>query len=259
MFIWGFWLSGQPVDYAVSLGVMYTLSSFLGAQLLKTVLRSGYSLESIPDVLAFTLAGPLFIGLLNATLCVATICVQVEVIPWGEFDRLWKPWFLGESLGILVVAPLLLVWSSRTKINWSNRQFVEVGVWMTFLFSSSGLLFSATGRRRTPCAIRWSWYFSPLWPGGRSASASGGATTGVVLISMLAMWELIQVFGPEKKYISQSPEFLWGLCRHHQRNELLPGGGIDGTAAARRVHPPERNAAARIYRCLAGCGLRNLG
>lgn len=206
--LWAFWLSEMSLPFSLALGAVYTLSASLGAWLLGRALHSDTTLENIRGVTVFLLAGPLAAGLVNALLGVAVICAIEPTVPWGEYGRLWKPWFLGDALGILVVTPFLLVWSSRTKINWSNRQVVEVAIWIAALSFFGLVIFgnwAPTDTLRYPLELT----LFPLMAWGAIRFGQRGATTGIVLISIMAVWELIQVFGPENKYISQSPEFLW--------------------------------------------------
>ncbi|QYY34778.1 ATP-binding protein [Ruficoccus sp. ZRK36] len=206
--LWGLWINGQSVGYTLMIGSIYVLSTALGASVLRWMMRSIYSLETIRDVMVFLLAGPLLVGVINASLCTWVVCAQVDLLTWNDYSRLWKPWFLGESLGVLVVAPFLLVWTSQTKVNWSNRQFAEVGVWIIALAFFGIVIFgnwAPTDTLRYPLELA----LFPLMAWGAVRFGQRGATTGVVLVSIMAMWELLQVFGPEQKYISQSPEFLW--------------------------------------------------
>ena len=206
--VWGVWLSGQPIGYAVAQGAAYAVSSGAGAWALRKTLVGDYSLESIRTVLLFLLAGPLLAGLLDATLGATALCGMIQEVPWREFSRLWRPILLGDALGVLVVTPFLLVWSSQTKVNWSNRQFLEVGVWIVALAFFGVVIFgnwAPTDTLRYPLEL----VLFPIMAWGAIRFGQRGATTGVVLIAIMAIWELLQVFGPEKKYISQSPEFLW--------------------------------------------------
>ncbi|MEM9226461.1 MAG: ATP-binding protein [Verrucomicrobiota bacterium] len=206
--IWSLWLEQQPFTYAIPLAGISTLASFCGVYLLKRVLKSSYSLETINDVIAFLVIGCFFTGLLNALLGTAWICYEVRAIPWSEYSRLWQPWFLGNVLGILALAPFLLVWTSKTKINWSNRQLGEVAGWIAILMFLGVVVFgnwAPTDTLRYPLELA----LFPVMAWGAIRFGQRGATTGIVLLTIMAIWELLRVFGPEKKYISQSPEYLW--------------------------------------------------
>ena len=205
--VWGPWLGDQSLLYAFLLASTYTLTAVIGTLLLRLVLRNSYSLETINNVMAFLFAGPLLTGMINATVAVTVICGYAS-IPWSEFPRLWQPWFLGDCLGILAVAPFLLVWTSKTKINWSNRQFGEVALWLATLTFFGGVVFgnwAPTDTLRYPLELA----LFPIMAWGSIRFGQRGATTGVVMLAIMAVWELLRVFGPEQKYISQSPEFLW--------------------------------------------------
>ncbi len=205
--IWSCWLNQVSLDYSLWLAGSYTVSAGMGCFILRNILKTSYSLEAIMDVLGFLFTGVFFTGMLCALLGVTTTIIY-EGIPWTEFSRLWRPWFLGDSVGILVVAPILMVWSSRTKVNWNNRQIPEVTIWIVGLFVLSVAVFgnwAPTDTLRYPLELA----LFPVMAWGAVRFGQRGATTGVVMLGIMAIYELLQVFGPEKKYISQSPEFLW--------------------------------------------------
>ena len=60
---------------------------------------------------------------ISATIGVTTLCAAA-VQPWSRFAELWSDWWLGDALGALVVAPVILT-MARTPAAWSRREWVE--------------------------------------------------------------------------------------------------------------------------------------
>ncbi|GHB90236.1 ATP-binding protein [Cerasicoccus arenae] len=178
------------------------------AFLMRRFLENRSALESIKDVFVFLAIGPLLCGLLLATLTTSSLCLHVEEIPWFEFSRLLTPWWLAEAVGILVLAPFALVWTARTKINWRNRQIFEVAIWLVVLLGVAFAVFDSWAPTDTlKYPLELAMFPIVFWGGIRFGQR--GATAGVIIIAIMAVWEILQVLGPSQKYISTPPEFIW--------------------------------------------------
>ena len=75
-------------------------------------------------VLTFAGLAALVSPLLAATIGSTALCVSGAAL-WENFSSLWLTWWLGDSVGALVVAPLLLVWGSSFRTKWDSRQLIE--------------------------------------------------------------------------------------------------------------------------------------
>jgi signal transduction histidine kinase/integral membrane sensor domain MASE1/CheY-like chemotaxis protein len=98
----------EPILTAAGIAVGNTLEALVGAELLR---RAGFlpSLERVRDVLALLVFGALTSTVLSATIGSASLCVG-GVQPCEEVPRILLIWWLGDAMGVLVVAPLLLTW-----------------------------------------------------------------------------------------------------------------------------------------------------
>src|SRR5262249_33775639 len=131
---------------AVGIAVGNTLGSLAGAYLLRRVARFTVSLERVREVIAF-----LGLGVLVAPAISATVGVTMLWFDGGpslqqgggrEFALLWSYWWLGDAMGTLLVAPLLLVWGASSR--WRPLQWVELAVLAGSLLLVNELTF---GRR----------------------------------------------------------------------------------------------------------------
>ncbi len=193
--------------FAVERALSIVFSVGLTAMLLRRFLKD-YALEAIRDVFVFLALGPLLCGLLLAALTSGLLCLHVDEIPWFEFSRLLTPWWLAEAVGILVLAPFSMVWTGRTKINWRNRQIFEVFIWLVVLLGLAFAVFDSWAPTDTlKYPLELAMFPIVFWGGIRFGQR--GATAGVVIIAIMAIWEILQVLGPTQKYISTPPEFIW--------------------------------------------------
>jgi len=194
--------------FAVERSLATVLVVGLAALLLRRLLDRSYSLEAINSVFIFLMVGPVISGLVLAVLTTVALCASEAAVPWREFTRLLMPWWLAEAVGILVLAPFALVWTARTKINWSNRQLFEVAVWLGILLFVGLVVFSnwaPTDTLRYPLELA----MFPILCWAAIRFGQRGATAGILIVAILAVWEVLQVLGPEQNYISTPPEFIW--------------------------------------------------
>jgi len=206
--LWAGFSLGFGWIFAVERSLATVLTVGLAALLLRRLLNDRYALEDIKSVFIFLLVGPVLTGVLLAVLTTVALCSTAEAVPWSEFSRLLMPWWLAEAVGILVLAPFSLVWTARTKINWSNRQVFEVAVWLIVLMFVGLVVFgnwAPTDTLRYPLELA----MFPILCWSAIRFGQRGATAGVLIVALLAVWEILQVLGPAQKYISTQPEFIW--------------------------------------------------
>jgi len=171
--------------------------------------KFAFSLERMRDVGLF-MAGVLVCSFTTSFLiAVFAVWVAPATRP-GDFSGIWFPQWAADGMGVLVIAPLFFAWSSKSWINWDNRQFVEVLLWLLILICFGALIFgnwAPTDTLRYPMELA----LFPIMAWAAVRFGQRGVTTGILIISLMAIWQLLQVFGPEEKYISQSPNFLWAF------------------------------------------------
>src|SRR5206468_11331035 len=97
----------EPLWTAGGIAVGNTLEAVVGAWLLHR-LGVRTTLDRLRDVLALILGAALASTMVSATIGAASLCHAAGA--WTSFWSLWRDWYIGDGMGDLVVAPLLLVW-----------------------------------------------------------------------------------------------------------------------------------------------------
>lgn len=105
---------GAPLVVALGITLGNTLEAVVAAVLLARVCKLETSLGRTRDVLALLFAGAGVSTLVSATIGAASLWIG-GVIGTESLARTWSTWWVGDALGALVVAPLLLVWGSTTR------------------------------------------------------------------------------------------------------------------------------------------------
>jgi len=101
--------TGIPFYAACSIAVGNTLEAVVGAGLLVRLARVQNSLETRRDVFALIAFAAIFSTTLSASVGVATLA-WLGTVAMGKYPTVWLTWWLGDMMGVLVVAPLLLSW-----------------------------------------------------------------------------------------------------------------------------------------------------
>jgi integral membrane sensor domain MASE1 len=132
--VWpGIWLgallanatTNAPIMTACGIATGNTLEAVVGAWLLWRFSAFDNALERLKDVIGLIVLAAGVSTTTSATIGVASLCLG-GVHPWSTFTELWSIWWLGDAMGNLVVAPLLLTATFR-RASWSFHRVVETG------------------------------------------------------------------------------------------------------------------------------------
>lgn len=103
--------AGAPFLVAAGIAAGNTLEAVAATYLLKRYFRFETRLERQTDVLGFVVLACGVSTLISASLGVFSLYLG-DVVPFEEIFRTWTAWWIGDALGALVVAPLILTWLS---------------------------------------------------------------------------------------------------------------------------------------------------
>jgi PAS domain S-box-containing protein len=112
-----------PLWTAAGLATGNTLEAVAAASILRRLPRFDPALRRIRDVVAFVVVAAVMSTTISATIGVTTLSAAA-VQPWTRFTELWTAWWLGDALGALVIAPVILT-TARGRSAWSRRDRAE--------------------------------------------------------------------------------------------------------------------------------------
>jgi signal transduction histidine kinase/integral membrane sensor domain MASE1 len=96
-----------PLWGAASIATGNTLEAVVAASVLLRLKNFDPALRFVRDALAFIVVGALVATFVSATIGSASLCAA-GVQSWSKFGALWRDWWLGDTVGALIVAPALL-------------------------------------------------------------------------------------------------------------------------------------------------------
>src|SRR5437870_6061101 len=114
---------------------------------------------------------------------------------WANFGVIWLTWWLGDTTGDLVIAPLIILWSVTSKRRWNRREAVEVGILLLLLFVLSEAVFGGwltISARNYPIAFICGAIV--IWTAFRFTQRE--TATGIFILSAIAIWGTLHGFGP---------------------------------------------------------------
>jgi signal transduction histidine kinase/ActR/RegA family two-component response regulator len=170
-----------------------TLEAICGAWLVNRFAGGLRVFDRAQDVFKFALAA-MTSTVVSPTLGLTTLALA-GFANWGNFAPIWTTWWLGDTAGDLIVAPLLILWSIPSTQRWSRRNALEVGILLLLLVVLGEIVFGgwfSVSARNYPI----SFICGPvvLWTAFRFTQRE--AATGIFILSAIAIWGTVRGFGP---------------------------------------------------------------
>ena len=158
---------GGSLLTAAAIAVGNTAAPLVAALALRRVPAFDLSLVRVRDVLAIVVLGALLGMTVSATNGVAQLALG-GVIPWDAFGSVWWVWWVGDAMGVLVFAPLILSFATGRWPDWSRSQWLELGALLGGIvlvcLASLDDTFSAPG---SPFPFKYAIFPFVIWAGLR--------------------------------------------------------------------------------------------
>jgi len=171
-----------------------TLEALCGAWLVNRFAGGARVFDRPQDVFKFALAA--LIGTtVSPTFGVSSLAAG-GFAQWSSYWPVWLTWWLGDASGVLVIAPLLLLWSvPATQRKWNQKQVLEVSVLLLLLVVLAETVFGGwlpISARNYPI----SFICGPIviWTAFRFTPRE--TATGIFILSAIAIWGTLHGFGP---------------------------------------------------------------
>lgn len=199
--VWpGIFIGATAINYwagasgfaAVGIGVGNTLEALLGYFFLKKVVGFNLNMKRIKDVAALVVVC-LVASAVSATVGIFSLLLLNTQSVTMIYET-WNAWWIGDVLGILIITPLLVVWS---KISWKNIDYdvfkiAEGLVLATLLYLVCSLVFGEIDSINL-FWTHYSFWMFPLIVWCATRFGQIGSVTVVFAICALAIWKTAYV------------------------------------------------------------------
>jgi PAS domain S-box-containing protein len=178
---------GVPPLAATGIAVGNTLEALVATWLLTSFAGFRLPLERLRDVFALVVLAAIASTPMSATIGVTMLMLSggAARIPLGT---IWLAWFLGDAIGILLVAPLILTWVASARLPLSARDTIEGSVLVVVLVAFTAALF------QTPFSYVYAIFPVTIWAALRFGPR--GAATASFIVSALAIGYTVRGVGP---------------------------------------------------------------
>ena len=199
--VWpGVWLGATLVNFTVSFSPVVplliatgnTLEALAGAILVRRfIVGLSCRFEHAADVFKFVAVAALSC-VIAATVGVVSLTGQGSVA-WLDFFPNWVTWWQGDTAGIIIMTPLLLNWSIRHPMVWSQQRLAELAALVLLCAGISYLVF---GQGAQAASASWMFLVLPLiiWAAYRFTQRE--VTTIIAAVSAVAIWYTLDGDGP---------------------------------------------------------------
>ena len=127
----------------ISLGVAVgaTLQAFVAAYLVQRFAAKPTFLSSTKNILLFLFCGGMVSALVNSTLSVSSL-VAAGLMPEDTFFMNWLSWWGGDALGIMIFAPVILIWFSKENLAWQGKKWqITLPIVVVFILTVTAVFY----------------------------------------------------------------------------------------------------------------------
>jgi signal transduction histidine kinase len=187
-------ITGAPILAASGIAAGNTLEAVAGAYALTRVPDFHIRLDSLRDVIALIVLSALLSTMISATIGVGSLYFA-GLAPQANVAETWRTWWIGDAIGTLLVAPLILVWAAPPRPPLLTRRLGEAAILVLGLLVASLLVFFLSVSR-TGGPLGHAYVFFPLLMWAAIRFGQRGAITATVLVSGIAIAETVWGRGP---------------------------------------------------------------
>ena len=199
--VWpGIWIGAALVNLtveqsfvaAVLIGTGNTLEALAGVTLIRRWIEAPQRLHATGDALRFVAAAVLC-SLVAPSIAAAPLTMD-HALPARTLLTNWFTWWQGDLLGILIVTPLVLSWSTRPTLDWTPTRVAEAALALVLMVLAAQWIFSTSAPAGMPEPEPYMATPFVLWAALRFRQRE--VTTAVAILGGLALWHTIAGHGP---------------------------------------------------------------
>lgn len=171
-----------------------TLEGLLGAYLVKRFANGIKAFDRAQDTLKFAILAAMLSTTVSATLGVGSLSLA-GFASWTSFRSIWTTWWLGDAVGDVLIAPVLILWCSSGRMRWTVARSVELAALVIGLVMAGQMVF---GRLffSAPSNYPLEYLCIPflIWAAFRFSQRE--TATATLVLAGIALWGTLRGFGP---------------------------------------------------------------
>ena len=184
------------------------LQAWTGTYLLQRINFSA-GLDRLKDVLGIVGLAAFGSTLINSTIGSIVQCWS-GLSNWSNLGTIWGTWWVGDAMGILLIAPLMLTWREWPSIKNNRQEIIERAIWLLLLLAIGWLVFCS---RTRAAYARYPLEYLPfplvVWAAFRFGQRYTALSN--FILCGFAIWGIARGSGPFLKHASSIPQALLSL------------------------------------------------
>jgi signal transduction histidine kinase len=185
--------TGASVLAALGIACGNTLEAVAATAILSRTPGFRLGLDRLEDVASFIVLAAGLCTAISATIGVSTLFLAGTITP-SQIAITWRAWWLGDLVGALVVAPMLLVWLSQRPLALQRGQATEGMVLLLMLISISLYVFGQDTLGGH--SLEQTYLVFPALIFAAVRFGQRGAVTAAFATTVVAVWGTVSGHGP---------------------------------------------------------------
>ena len=171
-----------------------TLEGLLGAYLVNRFANGLKAFERALDTLKFAILAAMLSTTLAATVGVGSLALA-GFADWARFRSIWTTWLLGDAVGDVLIAPVLILWCAPVRMRWTVAKSFELAALVMGLVMAGQVVFGGLFYS-VPSNYPLEYLCIPflIWAAFRFSQRE--TATATLVLAGVALWGTLRGFGP---------------------------------------------------------------
>ena len=181
------------VATSLAIGAGNTLEAVCGAWLVTRFANGTRVFDRAQDVFKFAFAAVTSTAV-SPSIGLTSLALA-GYADWSNYGPIWTTWWLGDATGVLIFAPIIILWAVKPRRRWQGRKDVEVTLILLLLLVLGEAIFGGwlpISAKNYPVAF----VCGPIliWMAFRMSQRE--TATGIFILSAIAIWGTVRNLGP---------------------------------------------------------------
>ena len=171
------------VATSVGIAIGNTAEGLVGAYLVNRFAGGLRVFDRAQTIFRFAVLAGMLSTAVSATVGVTTLSVA-GFANWADYGAVWLTWWLGDGVGALIVAPVVVLWFVSPRPRWDWDKAFEAIALGTGLVVSAWIAFGPLASMDSP--IKYLCWPFLMWAAFRFGKVE--AATAVLMLSVVGVW-----------------------------------------------------------------------
>ncbi len=187
-------LTAGSVAACLGIAVGNTLEGLVAAYLVNRFAGGRNAMLRTQNVFKFAIYAGILSTAISATFGVTSLALT-GYAPWASYGRIWSTWWLGDAVGVVLIAPMVLLWMATPGLHWHWARFPEAAALLVSLLLAGFVIFDGSfvaGGKGYP--LEYLCFPFLMWAAFRFGQRA--AATATVVLAGTAIWGTFRGMGP---------------------------------------------------------------